>query len=1301
MKHVITLFLCLGIGFSAAAFTLSVSGTPWDTLGQGFDGYCYALAVAPNGDVYAGGYFTEAGGISANYVAKWDGTAWSSLGVGLDGQCEAIAIAPNGDVYVGGNFTQAGGQPANNIAKWDGIAWSALGSGLDLFCNDIEIASNGDVYAGGLFLNAGGVPANNVAVWDGTAWSGLGMGVNSQVSDMALDSNDDLYVGGQFSMAGGSNIMHLAKWDGISWSQVGPTQVNSAVTALIVDEMDNLYIAGIFNVPATGIAKWDGTEWSPLGYGLINDSYGMAFDSEGNLYVVGQTVGAGNFPYSYIAKWNGAFWINMCTDISYWGITVAIDDDNTIYVGGLFQDTDGCPANYIASLDGNINPCFQEEDCLQTLGIYSDLSWKVSTTPEPGWLLPSFDDSGWEQAAYDTDCGQNNNVYSSNALPIWDEARSDEVYFRKTFNITNIEKVFSADVQSRVDDDHILYLNGTIVHQDNDGDPQESLYTQDIKNLLVEGENVFAVYGNDALGNCESFYLRSLILYNDVELIDTLLTTPEICGNANGTITVLALGTDTLTYSIDSINYQTANLFENLPAGDYRVFVKNQEGCLDFVDITIGFVDGPVVDNILPTPAGCTINNGNLTVTASGGTGQIIYSFDGMTFQASNQFTGLSAGIFTVTIQDENGCTASQDANIPPSDPPIIDAINVSNAICGNNNGSLEITASGGTGIIEYSLDNTNFQPGNIFNLLSAGAFTVSVQDDNGCITMQTISVGQDDGPQILDIAIEDATCGNDNGILTINANGGLAPIVYSIDGSLFQSSSIFMGLPAGNYSVVVQDANGCESTSMTSLLQMSGPVIDNFFIENTTCGIDNGEAHVVASGGTGSLQYSIDSQNFQASADFLGLSGGDYTLSVSDANNCIAEILISILTSDGPVINNIDVGHAICNLENGSLSTMVAGGTPPLMYSIDGASFQSSSDFLDLAAASYSITVQDGVGCLTTESAVVQQQGAPSILQLVATDGSCETQGSISIIAEGGTGQLIYSIDGSTFQASLSFENLLAGNYVAIVQDENQCVDSTSTMLNETPIPDIEQITTTGASCNDNDGSITVTASGGFGNLQYSIDGISYQSNPIFTNIQAGSYEISIEDDGGCIVNEVVFISQAASPEINGVTISAAECGLNGSLLIQAMGGNGLLTYSINGESPSIKPEFYDLQPGEYLISVLDTSGCSSSQTVQIPSECDIFIPSVFSPNNDGINDIFRVYTKISVNANVLEFVVLDRWGGIKHEARNFVINSSENWWDGSSKDRDAIAGVYAYFLRVDLGGQEIIKKGEIQLIR
>jgi hypothetical protein len=187
------------------------TGFVWSPLGTGMDYSVNAIAISGS-DVYAGGWFSQAGGVAANNIAKWNGSSWSALGTGMDYWVNVIAVSGS-DVYVGGPFTHAGGVEVNYIAKWNGSSWSALGTGMD---NDVHaIAFSGsDVYAGGSFWQAGGVAANRIAKWNVStnSWSALGTGMDYPVYAIAL-SGSDVYAGGIFSQAGGVAANNIAKWN--------------------------------------------------------------------------------------------------------------------------------------------------------------------------------------------------------------------------------------------------------------------------------------------------------------------------------------------------------------------------------------------------------------------------------------------------------------------------------------------------------------------------------------------------------------------------------------------------------------------------------------------------------------------------------------------------------------------------------------------------------------------------------------------------------------------------------------------------------------------------------------------------------------------------------------------------------------------------------------------------------------------------------------------------------------------------------------------------------------------------------
>lgn len=301
-------------------FTLAGRMVKWDgssltNIGT-FDAGVFALAVAPDGTIYAGGGFTTIGGVAAARIAKYTPSTgvWSVLGSGLNGDCYSVCVAPNGQVYVCGQFTTAGGVSCLRVARWDGVQWRTVGatSGVNgtITYSLINAGDGKTIYMGGDFTasNGGSVTYNRVASIDTEtnliSQMGYGIGDNNVLA-MAVGLDGTVYAGGNFLTSAAPSadpLLHIAKWSGGQiWEPLGDGLEKQSGSASQVSELaiglnGEIFAGGTFDASGekelTVLSKWFGGNWLPLEFPSAiltrNASINEILQTEnGNLYVGG------------------------------------------------------------------------------------------------------------------------------------------------------------------------------------------------------------------------------------------------------------------------------------------------------------------------------------------------------------------------------------------------------------------------------------------------------------------------------------------------------------------------------------------------------------------------------------------------------------------------------------------------------------------------------------------------------------------------------------------------------------------------------------------------------------------------------------------------------------------------------------------------------------------------------------------------------------------------------------------------------------------------------------------------------
>ena len=339
----------------------------WSAMSSGVNERVHTLARMPNGNVFAGGYFTLASGTDAWCFAQWNGTVWSAISPGITpySTVNALLKAQGGDLIVGGSFTHIGNVNAGRVASFNGSNWNAAGSGMNDRVRAFAQRPNGDFIAGGDFTTADGNLRSRIARWTGSGYVDMNGGIGTffnptpKVHAIVTQSNGDVIAGGEFFEAGGGFAYNVARWNGFGWSSLD-LGVDAPVHALLVMQNgdviaggDFLNVGGALNISAPHIARWNGATWSPVGGGTDGPIYALALKSNGDIVVGGQFTSAGGTPfYNNIASWNGAAWspFSTGTDTSVHALAVRTNGD--VIAGGTFTAAGGSPASLIARWTG-------------------------------------------------------------------------------------------------------------------------------------------------------------------------------------------------------------------------------------------------------------------------------------------------------------------------------------------------------------------------------------------------------------------------------------------------------------------------------------------------------------------------------------------------------------------------------------------------------------------------------------------------------------------------------------------------------------------------------------------------------------------------------------------------------------------------------------------------------------------------------------------------------------------------------------------------------------------------------------
>ncbi|MEM9258005.1 MAG: SprB repeat-containing protein, partial [Bacteroidota bacterium] len=677
------------------------------------------------------------------------------------------------------------------------------------------------------------------------------------------------------------------------------------------------------------------------------------------------------------------------------------------------------------------------------------------------------------------------------------------------------------------------------------------------------------------------------------------------CSAADGTVEVSntggGVGPFTYTWSHDAgLN---APLATGLAAGDYSVTITDANNCSNQLTTSVGDTPPPslAIDNV--SPSLCQDGNGSASVTATGGTPPYTYDWSHAANQNSASLTNLVAGDYTVSVTDANNCFASVNLTITlVTGPTAATGTTTPTSCVGATDGSITIAGTGGTTPLQYRLNGGDYSDENSFTGLAAGDYSIQVRDANACESpVASVTI---DAPQAITASITETTpenCGQADGTASATASGGTGTLVFSWPGG--QTGTSVSGLAAGSYQLTITDQNSCEQLIDFTILSAGGPNLLLVNAEDANCGAADGSIEAGNSEGTAPFTYTWSHDAALNAPLATGLGAGDYSVTITDANTCTSQLMVSISESAPPSLTVESVTPSLCTDGNGAASVLATSGIPPYTYVWSHDANQNTASLTDLVAGDYTVSVTDANACTASVDFSIDLIAGPTAVMGNTTPISCAdvTDGSITIVATGGTLPLQYRLNGGDYGDEASFTGLAAGDYSIQARDANGCESPIETVSLAAPPAIMAQVTnTTAENCNQADGTATASASGGTEPLTLSWPG--GQSGNTAIGLTAGNYQLTVTDANNCTLTIPFNIPAAGGPVLSLVSITDASCeAANGSIEVSTTEGTPPYTYTWSHDASLNASIANNLPVGDYSVTVTDINNCTNTLSASV----------------------------------------------------------------------------------------------------
>lgn len=670
-----------------------------------------------------------------------------------------------------------------------------------------------------------------------------------------------------------------------------------------------------------------------------------------------------------------------------------------------------------------------------------------------------------------------------------------------------------------------------------------------------------------------------------------------------------------------------------LPAGQYTVTVTDTKGCSKTQSATVNQPPQLVAKLTDVKNISCSGDKtGSIALSVTGGAKP--YTFKWSNGSSSQNLDHVGAGTYSVNITDVNGCTQTLSATISQPIKLVSSIASVKNVTCfGGSNGAVNISVIGGTQPYTYQWSNSVTTQD--LTDSKAGKYKLTIVDANGCRDT-TISATIKE-PTQLNVAVAKVTnitrYGLNAGAISVTVSGGVQPYKYSwSNGAITQDIT---GVPGGNYSLNVMDANGCDK-SINAIISQPPPLLVKLLsVQDIKCADDkNGSISIDVTGGVPPYNYKWS--NGDSTKNIGNSKAGDYTVTVTDVNGN-KQILSAKIAQPSSILAKIDqTKNLLCYNDNsGIIQVTVTGGNQPYKYV--WSSGQTTQDLDNIPAGDYQLTITDATGCKQVAKASVTQPNVFTAKVMDVKNVSCkgDKQGEIHVDALGGITP--YKYFWSNGDKSKDITGAAAGQYSVKVTDANGCIQSANASITEP-----SELAATVASITNNDcfgqtkGSVQLNVTGG--TQPYRFVWNTGDSTQNISNLAVGEYALNVTDSKGCVKNLKATITGSTQMELKLKEIVQVKCfgDKTGSVTVDITGGT--LPYSFVWSNGVTKQNQTSLPAGDYQLTVKDGKGCSNTVNAKIaqPATLAISLDTVYNVKCTGDN---KGFVDISVSGGSLPY--------------------------------------------------------------